>query len=277
MRMTSPEQRVELVQSESQRIQHYLEDLSDEDLSRTSACDAWKVGDVVAHLTASVDLYEVAISKGSTGDSNPPEGLSAAGVSSLMARLEDNTQRVINLRQDMGDQLLSAFSKRCEDLTQLLEGLTDEDWQKLCYHPGKVIPVATYVDLRLAELAIHEWDIRSKLDVSTELSSLCLPAVMDFIPAFVVGTMFRPGIDQTETVRFRFELTGAVPGSRDIVSENGNVYMESARATTANVTIRCDTETFALLVYGRTFLGQAESEGRLTVEGDRELASLISG
>ena len=115
--MTSPEQRVELVKSESQRIQRYLEGLSNEDWTQTSACDAWEIRDVVAHLTASVDLYESAISRGITGDSNPPEGLSAAGVSSLMTRLEENTQRVINLRQDIGDQLLSAFSGRCEDLS----------------------------------------------------------------------------------------------------------------------------------------------------------------
>ena len=99
--MTSPEQRVELVKSESQRIQRYLEGLSNEDWTQTSACDAWEIRDVVAHLTASVDLYESAISRGITGDSNPPEGLSAAGVSSLMTRLEENTQKVINLRQEI--------------------------------------------------------------------------------------------------------------------------------------------------------------------------------
>ena len=141
--MTSPEQRVELVKSESQRIQRYLEGLPNEDWTQTSACDAWEIRDVVAHLTASVDLYESAISRGITGDSNPPEGLSAAGVRSLMTRLEENTQRVINLRQDIGDRLLSVFSGRCQDLTKLFEGLADKDWQKLCYHPGKVIPAAT--------------------------------------------------------------------------------------------------------------------------------------
>ncbi|GIT02726.1 MAG: hypothetical protein CM1200mP27_13510 [Chloroflexota bacterium] len=44
--------------------------------------------------------------------------------------------------------------------------------------------------------------------------------------------------------------------------------MESARATTANVTIKCDTETFALLAYGRASLEQTESKGRLTVKGE---------
>ena len=161
-------------------------------------------------------------------------------------------------------------------MTKLFEGLADKDWQKLCYHPGKVIPAATYVDLRLAELAIHEWDIRSKLDISTELSVLCLPAVMDFIPAFVVGTMFRPGIDQTETIRFRFELTGAVPGSHDIVTERGNIWLEPASDATPAVTISCNTETFVLLAYGRTSLDHAESEGHLAVRGNRKIASLIS-
>ena len=275
--MVSPEQRVELVKSESQRIQQYLEARSKEDLTRISACDAWEVRDVVAHLTASVDLYDATISRGIKGDSTPPEGLSSAGVSSLMTRLEENTQRVIDFRQNIGDQLLTTFTERCEDLTRLLEGLAGRDWEKLCYHPGKVISVAAYVDLRLAELAIHEWDIRSKLDASAQLSRQCLPAVMDLMPAFVVGTLFRPGSMQTETIRFRFELTGLVPGNHDIVVENGNVHMESTGETTASVTFKCDTETFVLLAYGRTSLNKAESEGRLTVQGNRKFASLISG
>ena len=275
--MVSPEQRVELVKSESQRIQQYLEGRSNEDLTRLSACDAWEVRDVVAHLAASVDLYDATISRGIKGDSTPPEGLSSAGVSSLMTRLEENTQRVIDFRQNIGDQLLTTFTERCEDLTRLLEGLAGRDWEKLCYHPGKVISVAAYVDLRLAELAIHEWDIRSKLDASAQLSRQCLPAVMDLMPAFVVGTLFRPGSMQTETIRFRFELTGLVSGNHDIVVENGNVHMESTGETTASVTFKCDTETFVLLAYGRTSLNKAESEGRLTVQGNRKFASLISG
>jgi uncharacterized protein (TIGR03083 family) len=275
--MVSPEQRVELIKSESQRIQQYLEARSNEDLTRLSACDAWEVRDVVAHLAASVDLYDATISRGIKGDSTPPKGLSSAGVSSLLTRLEENTQRVIDFRQNIGDQLLTTFTTRCEDLTRLLEGLAGRDWEKLCYHPGKVISVATYVDLRLAELAIHEWDIRSKLDVSAQLSRQCLPAVMDLMPAFVVGTLFRPGRMQTETIRFRFELTGLVPGNHDIVVENGNVHMESTGEAKASVTFGCDTETFVLLAYGRTSLNKAESEGRLTVQGKRKFASLIGG
>ena len=62
--MASPEQRVELVKSESRRIQQYLGVLSAEDLVRPSACDAWEVRDVVAHLTGGVDLIAANISRG---------------------------------------------------------------------------------------------------------------------------------------------------------------------------------------------------------------------
>ena len=275
--MASPEQRVELVKSESRRIVQYLGVLSAEDLARPSACDAWEVRDVVAHLIGGVDLFAANISRGVQGDPTPPEGFPPASVSSLMARLETGAQRVISLRESLDDQLLTTFAARCEDLNLLLEGLAANDWNKLCYHPGKVISVATYVDLRLAELAVHEWDIRSKIDDSAKLSSRCLQAVMDLMPAFVVGTLFRPGKQQSASGRFRFELTGVVSGSHDIVVENGDSQMESAGNGPAGATFRCDTETFALLVYGRTSLDRAESEGRLTVEGDRELASLISG
>jgi len=273
--MASQKQRIEMVKSESWRIQQYLSVLSTEDLARPSACDAWDVGDVVAHLTGGVDLFASNISRGVQGDPSPPDGFPPASVDSLVTRLEAGAQRAISLRESMGDQLMTAFAARCEHLTQLLEDLAPTDWEKPCYHPGKVISVATYVDLRLAELAVHEWDIRSKLDASAQLSNECLPAVMDLMPAFVVGTLFRPGNKKSASGRFRIDLTGVVSGSHDIVVENGDSYMEAAGNEPASVTLRCDVETFALIAYGRTSLDKSESEGRLTVEGDREFASLF--
>ena len=82
--------------------------------------------------------------------------------------------------------------------------------------------------------------------------------------------------DRSASGRFRFELTGVASGSHDIVVENGDSRIEPLGNGSASATFKCDTETFALLVYGRISLDKAESEGRLTVAGDREFASLIS-
>lgn len=275
--MASPEERVKLVKSESQRIQQYLGALPAEALAKPSACDAWEVRDVVAHLTGAVDLFAANIARGVQGDSSPPEGFPPASVSSLEARMEAGAQRAIDLRESMGDQLLATFSARCGDLDGLLSGLGADDWEKLCYHPAKIISVATYVDLRLAEMAVHEWDIRSKLETSAQLSSQCLPAVVDLMSSFVIGTLFRPGKKQSASGRFRIELTGAVPGSHDIIVENGDSRIEPAGTAPAGVTFKCDTETFALLAYGRTSLNNAETGGKISVEGDRQLASQFGG
>ena len=275
--MASPEQRANLVKTESKRIQQYLGTLSAEALTRPSACDRWEVRDVVAHLTGAVEFFAENISRGVNGDSSPPEGFPPASASALAARLEAGAQRAIALRESMGDQLLATFTARCEDLDQLLAGLGTEDWEKPCFHPATIIPVRSYIDLRLAELAIHEWDIRSKIDASAHLSSECLPAIMDLMPGFVVGRLFRPGHKHSTSACYRFELTGALPGRHDIVVENGESRMDPAGTSPASATINCDTETFALLAYGRTTLDRAEAEGRITVEGDRDLASQISG
>jgi hypothetical protein len=48
--------------------------------------------------------------------------------------------------------------------------------------------------------------------------------------------------------------------------------MEDAAATPPDVTFRCDTETYVLLVYGRLPLEAAMASGRLWMEGDRQLA-----
>ena len=275
--MASTEQRVKLVKSESERIQQFLGALSSEALTQPSACDRWEVRDVVAHLTGAVDLFAGNITRGVNGDSSPPEGFPPPSAAALAARMEAGAQRAITLRESMGDQLLTTFAGRCQDLNQLLAGLDAGDWEKPCYHPAAVIPVRSYIDLRLAELAVHEWDIRSNLEASAHLSVECLPALMDLIPAFVVGRLFRPGSKLSTAARYRFELTGELPGRHDIVVENGDSSMEPAGTSPASATFKCDTETFALLAYGRTTVEKAESEGRMTVEGDRELVSQFGG
>ncbi len=129
-----------------------------------------------------------------------------------------------------------------------------------------------YVDLRLAELIVHEWDIRSRLERSAHLPEECLPAIMDAISAFIVGGLFNPGSKLSGPVRYRFELTEAVPSRHDIVVEDGTARMQPAETGAPDVTFRCDKETFVLLAYERITLAAALADGRIVAQGDRKLA-----
>ena len=271
--MTSPQDRIQLVKLESDRLKKYLGALPADAWNKPSACEAWQVRDVVAHMTMGGEMFSGNVARGLANDPSPSEGMPPAGSADMAARMAANAERAISIRESLGEQLLPAFGARCDDLDRLLAGIGPQDWDKPCYHPAGPITVRTYVDLRLTELMVHEWDIRSKLEGSAHMPEKCLPAMVDFISAFIVGYLFKPGSKLGTPVRYRFELTGAVSSRHDIMVEDGRAHMQAAGTAAADVTFRCDAETFVLLVYERITLAAAVSDGRISVGGNRELAA----
>ena len=65
--MISWGERAKLLQSESQRFQHYLSELPDDAWSKQSACDLWRVNDVVAHLVSNAEFYAATVEQGLKG------------------------------------------------------------------------------------------------------------------------------------------------------------------------------------------------------------------
>ncbi len=263
-----------LIKTESERIGEYLKTLSPGDWSTPSACDSWQVRDVVAHLTGAVDMFGPNITRGAAGDASPPEGSPPAGQGDMAARLAANAKRAIDFRDSLGDGLLAAFNERRAQFDEALSRLGDPDWDKPCYHPAGTISVETYLNLRITELIVHEWDIRSRLGPEATLSPESLPAIIEMFPVFVVGRLFNPASRLSITVRFRFELTGPVSGSHDIVAGGGaKALMEPTGEEQSQVTFGCDTQTFVLMVYGRTTIEEAVSAKKITVSGDNSLAA----
>ena len=87
---------------------------------------------------------------------------------------ERSAQRAIARRQHLGDQVLTFFTSATERLHHLLSGLGPQEWDLPCYHryhPNRIRPVRSFVDLWMRELAMHGWDIRSRLEPSAHLST----------------------------------------------------------------------------------------------------------
>ena len=274
--MDAPEEQVELVRAESERLKQYLSSLPPNAWNEPSACDRWQVRDVVAHLAGGAEFYATMISRGLQGDASPPEGLPAAGgvnASTINEMNEMNAQRAISYSERLGDQVLPTFTATNDKLNQLFAGLDRKDWNTPCYHPmAGTIPAQTFMSLRLRELAMHEWDIRSTLEPAPHLSTDSLPIFMQAMPR-VFRRSFRAGSRLSIPIRYRFDLTGAVTLKTDIVVEGDQAHMQDAGEPTADVTFGCDTEIFVLLMFGRIALEAAISEGHVSVEGDREQAT----
>ena len=278
--MASYEERVKLLKLESERLMEYLSALQDDGWTRQSACERWQVGDVVAHLVGVAEFYAGTVSRGRQGNSSPPEGLPPAGTSNAPASAENIAQRSISARQRMGDHLMATFAEEDNRLNNILADLGPEEREKPCYHPGGIVPAGNFVDLRFKEVALHSWDIRSVLDTDVHLSPESLPSIITLISnSLASGSLpwaFWPGLRASGPVRYRFEVTDPVQYKADVVVEDDEARLEEPSARSPSVTFRCDTETYVLLMYGRLGAAQAITGGRLTVEGDGELAAQFS-
>lgn len=269
--MDAPAECVRLVLAESERLTHYLHSLPLEAWRKSSACDRWEVRDVVAHLVLGAEIYAESISRGLRGDASAPAGRPPVGSFTAASFSEPMAQTTLSRRESLGDQVLATFDATNDQLNHLHAGVGPQDWEKPCYHGAAalVAPVRTFLALRMFELALHGWDIRSSLEPAAHLSDESLPIVIGLIPQ-LLGWSFWAGSRLPLPIRYRFDLTGPGASHSDIFVAGDTVRMEPVGGDTAHVTFHCDTETFVLLMLGRLPLPDALAERRLVAEGEAE-------
>jgi hypothetical protein len=131
------------------------------------------------------------------------------------------------------------------------------------------------VGLRLQELTIHGWDIRSAFDEAAALSESPLPVLVGLTQRWLSNT-FRPIPSLTAPIRYRFDVSGPAPVRQDVLVSQDGFRIEPVTDSGADVTFRCTTGDYILLVYGRLPLDRAADTGRLEVAGNRAQASLFT-
>jgi uncharacterized protein (TIGR03083 family) len=263
--METLEYRIELCQAAAEQLTQYLQTLSAEAWCHPSACEAWEVRDVVAHLTWGAELYADALARGMQGDTSPREDSPPPGTLTRAALAARIAQRAIAYRESLGEYLLATFTARHDHLQRLMASLSPQDWETPCAHPVGLRPAHWFLTARLTELTMHAWDIWWLRDPTRPLFAASVPLFLERLPGMVARNA-RPDTLLCAPLRYRFAITGAVPSQHDLVLEGGTVRMEPAGTTAADVRCLCDTETFVLLMYGRLTPQTAVASGRLVVE-----------
>jgi uncharacterized protein (TIGR03083 family) len=270
--MDSPEEIVQLVIAESERLIEYLHTLSPAAWRKPSACDRWEVRDVVAHLVGQGEFYAEAITRSLQGDPSPPGNRPAPGSVNAVSNAERGAQNAIAKREQLGDQVLDAFRTTNDQLNRLLASLGPQDWEKPLYYVSLgIAPMRFRPAIRLLELVIHGWDIRSRLMADAHLADASLPILVNIICGPLLAPpswLFSPGPRLSSSLRYRWVLTGVGAREQDMVIEGDRVRVEPAGTAAATVTFRSDTETFVLLMLSRLPLSEALAQGRLVAEGE---------
>lgn len=265
---------VDLVNLESDRLADFLTGLNDQAWSLNSACEGWTVGDVVGHLTSGAESWAANATRAVAGDADPPPGQQFLATGERGSHLISQT--AISARQQMGPNLLTGYTTGYSKLRQVLSSLGPEDWDKPCFHRRGQMPLQDFVSLRVQELAVHGWDIRSSQDKSAELWEESLPVLVAKVPRWL-RTAFRPGLELPTPIRFRFDVSGPVPVHEDVlVTGDGFQVEKSVEASGENqpdVTFKCNTGSYILLIYGRLDVEEGSETGRLVIEGAKDRAA----
>ena len=274
--MTTTSNGIDLLEREAGELLDFLQRLSAEAWQTPSACEGWTVADVIGHLT-SVDLSNRLV-RGLDGDYSAPEGSPAPDQHDEDAFAKSIYQRAIDASQRLGDGLLADFAQRINETVTLFRQVGDDQWDNLVYWPPGPMPVRTLLTQRIAELTMHGWDIRSRLEDDYHLSDGSVTALLDTVDR-AARRAFRPDpLLEGRSLRYRFSLTQ--PGQRTldlVLSDDVACIVEDdtdAGTDPADVTFRCDGETCVLVMYGRLTPDAAVGAGRLSVAGgDEYLAS----
>lgn len=279
--MAAPDAYVPLVHTEADGLAQFLATLSADDWQRPSACDLWAIRDVVAHLIWAADFYTDAVSRGIHGDLSHPADRPPGNAPALFPAMPSYIdQQARTVRNRVGTALLPTFWASYHALAQVMARLSPPQWEMPCaffQFRGGHRPAQAFLFAILAELAIHGWDIRSRFDEAAPLAEHSLQFLMErSLPTLVGFLTFPMDTGHPSPVRYRWDLGVDSALRYDVIVDGGRARMEPAADTPAEVTLRGDRTTFALMLYSRVPLDAAVAQGRVTVGGNHALARVLA-
>ena len=274
--MNDDEARREEIARASQRLESFLQTLGPDDLARQSACEGWTVGDVVGHLIERGGPIPDQIERGLGGDiSAPPGALDDPPLNEDQFRL-DLDRRAVELRQELGEGLMAEFSRINHEFDRVLSLVRPDDWDKLCYHRVRPETVRSKTDIRIAELAMHEWDIHWAFDKDAALAEDSLPGLVN-ASGRAVRRAFRPDPARTRAVCYRFDLSGPGAASVDVVlAPEGASFEIGASSPGPDVLFHCASATYGMVIFGRWNLGDVIESGKVAAEGETQLINAFT-
>ena len=256
------EHRVAVAKRLAANIREYLGELTPAQWELPSACAEWQVQDVVSHLIGGAKRQAESMERGRGGDSNPPAGFVPPEPAALSII---NAQRDIDRRNEMAGHFLEFFDASYEKLHQEFDEFAKGSWDTLCWHVRRgAMTAAAYVELRIQELAIHDYDIRSAFQPDAGLDPDCVPVLIDMSPRWL-GMCFRPSGKLPKPVVYGFN----VGSEKYRMTVTGDAFeMVPGEATQADLSLSATGEQYLLFTYGRLTAADGMHLGRLTVQGD---------
>ncbi len=260
-----PAEKIALIRRLATDIHQSLSVSPADALNAPTACTGWDVGTIVAHLTGGAMRQHDSMIRGREGHGGPPVGV--AGVTTPDEVQQRNAISNRQLRDEFGEGLLDRFRDAYDTLHALLSSWSD--WTVGCWHHRRgTMSADSYLDLRIQELVIHDWDMRSG---GTDQATMDAAGVVALLPvsAMWYDLCFRSTARLPKPFVYRFEVGEEADGTswRQAIIVTGDSFriIPASGASQADITLTCSAETYLLCLYGRLSWEAAIQQGRMAV------------
>ena len=248
---------IRLIRAETQRLRDTLSSLPAEAWDTPSNCAPWPVRRLVAHIVNNAEFIQQNVERGAAGILEP-------GIAP-----EERAKRVQYITDAPPAEVVAILDQTSTDLEAVLERLSPEQLEAICYHPAGNRSARWYAQQRLAEIAFHQWDLLHSLGRDATLD----PAVASFLLPMLLESNLPRIYQRGPKGEGRFRLVAQdAPDQRWLMVARPEALEVQRGDGAADVTITAPLGTLALLIYGRASLSEEEQRGRARVEGDRALA-----
>lgn len=261
--------------SELDRLTELVEHVPQDSWSKASAAAGWNVGDVVAHLNLALGLYTRLLSVALKGGGSSGVWKAFGQATKKLAPVASPAFNAVNNAMPRLVSSVAApevvrgqFQAAARKYRERLDEIGPTDYMRPIQYMGGPWPLSFFLAATVNEMAVHGWDIASRLSGDAHLG----PGARAVLPSFYWGAsgyMFHPPEG----------LNGAVQASlRDDTTElwwtlaNGSEHHGAGTALHHDALITGESGTFVLVLSGRIRAEEALSSTSLTVEGNEALA-----
>lgn len=221
-----------------------------------TACESWRVKDVIGHVVDTTEGYFRAFETVQAGAETP----AAYGLAGMHERAGQSAQSFGDLPQP---QLMARARADLDQMMSILEPLTAEQWTGMLvphFYMGPV-PAFIYAAGQLMDYGVHTWDIRQGSGRAHALPADTADLLVPFM--FIIWqSTIRPDADLTP-FSIGIRVSGRNAGDTRVSIGEGGMTYEPGSIDDLPAVLEFDPGSLVLTAFGRVNGGTASGDPAL--------------
>jgi uncharacterized protein (TIGR03083 family) len=221
-----------------------------------TACESWKVKDVIGHIVDTTEGYFKAFDVARSGAEAPP----AYGLGGMHARAGESAQSFHELSQQ---EMMARVRSDLDQMMGILEPLNAEEWGGLMvphFYMGPV-PAFVYAGGQLMDYGVHTWDIKQGSGKSHALSADAADLLVPFM--FIIWQSTIRSDADLSPFSIGVRVSGRNGGDTRVSIGEGGMTYEPGDIDDLPAQLEFDPGSMVLTAFGRFNGGTASGDTAL--------------